>query len=464
MPQGVEDFLRDYVEALARGSAGLFVGAGLSMSAGLPGWGRLLEGMARDIGLDITKERDLVSLAQWSVNHHAGSRAHIAGLVRRTFDRDVPVSEAHRILSRLPLSHVWTTNYDQLLEAAWQQTGKVVDVKSRNGDLTTSDPEADTVLYKMHGTAGHPDEIILTTDDYELFAQSRPGFLQILGSDLASRTFLFLGLSFEDPNLTHLMATLRAAFRDTPRQHYTIMKRPSDAYEARRFDHFVRDQNRYGVRTLVVDDYAEVTKILERLERRYAQRNVFVSGSFPEDGEAKERDTISSIARGVGRIVGTRRLGLVTGLGRVVGSAALSGMIEALDGQTGAAISRRLIVRPVRDVLPLGATLEEAKRKSREDLIAQSGIMVVIGGFRQGAASKGVLEEFEMAKARGVIVLPLAATGYVARQIWDKMRAEPEVYLTKEIDAAFFEEIGPQVTSEGAILAALERCITRIVA
>ena len=69
-----------------------------------------------------------------------------------------------------------------------------------------------------------------------------------------------------------------------------------------------------------------------------------------------------------------------------------------------------------------------------------------------------------MAKARGVIVLPLAATGYVARQIWDKMRAEPEVYLTKEIDAAFFEEIGPQVTSEGAILAALERCITRIVA
>ncbi len=461
---GQDDFLRDYVEALERGRAALFVGAGLSMAAGMPGWGKLLEGMAREIGLDVDKEHDLVSLGQFYVNRYAGSRSHLAGLVRRTFDREVEVPENHRILARLPFGHVWTTNYDEILEGAFRQAGKALDVKSRNADLTTSDPEADSVLFKMHGTASHPDEIVLTKDDYELYARSRPGFLQILGSDLTTRTFLFLGLSFTDPNLGHVLSALRGSFKDSPRQHYTIMKRPSGAYEAKRFDHVVTDLHRYGIRAIVVDDHAETTKLLHELERRRAQRSVFVSGSFPEDGDEKERAFVSAIARGVGRIVGKRGLRLVTGHGRVVGSGAVTGLIEALEGRSGATISRRLIVRPVREVAPPGASLEAWKRKSREDLLAQSGVMIVVGGLRRGVPAPGVLEEFEIAAAQGSVVLPIAATGHAARQIFETMRARPEVYLNREIDPASFEELGPQTTSEATILAAIERCIGRLVA
>ena len=395
MDQGLDDFLRDYVEALERGSAGLFVGAGLSMAADMPSWVQLLEGVARELGLDVGKEHDLVALAQFYVNHHAGSRTHVARLVRRTFERDVIVPDNQRILARLPFGHVWTTNYDEVLERAFEQAGKVVDVKSRNADLTTSEPLADTVLYKMHGTAAHPDEIVLTKDDYELYSRTRPGFLQILGSDLTTRTFLFLGLSFSDPNLGYLLSAMRASFRDVPRQHYTIMKRPSEPYDARRFEHFVTDLHRYGIRAIVVDDYGDILAILRRLERRYAQRSVLVSGSYPEDGDEEERAFVTAIARGVGRVVGARGLRLVTGLGRTVGSAALTGMIEALDGLSGAGITRRLVVRPVRDILPPGASVEAWERKSREDLVAQSGIVIVIGGLRRGAVAPGVLEEFE---------------------------------------------------------------------
>lgn len=461
MDQGLTDFLRDYVDALERGSAALFVGAGLSMAADLPGWGKLLEGMAREIGLDVDEEHDLVSLAQFYVNRYAGSRTRLEALVRRTFDREVSIPDNHRILARLPIGHVWTTNYDEILEGAWRQTGKVLDVKSRSRDLTTSDPEADAVLFKMHGTASHPDGIVLTKDDYELYARSRPGFLQILGSDLTTRTFLFLGLSFTDPNLGHVLSALRRSFDDGQRQHYTILKRPSDSYAARRFEHLVTDLHRYGIRAIVVNDYAEITNILRELERRRAQRSVFVSGSFPEDGDEKERAFVTTIARGVGRLVGSKNLRLVTGLGRVVGSAAVTGLVEALDGRTAAAISRRLVVRPVREVVPPGASLEAWKRKSRENLIVQAGVMIVIGGLRRGAPAPGVLEEFEIAKTQGLVVLPIAATGHAARVIHESMRANT-AELPAEIDAASFEALGPETKDEGAILAAIERCLGKL--
>ncbi|MRG92968.1 SIR2 family protein [Polyangium spumosum] len=462
MDQGLTDFLRDYVDALERGTAALFVGAGLSLAADLPGWGKLLEGMAREIGLDVGKEHDLVSLAQFHVNRYAGSRAHLAALVRRTFDREVVIPDNHRILARLPFGHVWTTNYDEILEAAWRQAGRVLDVKSRSGDLTTSDLEADAVLYKMHGTASQPDEVVLTKDDYELYSRKRPGFLQLLGSDLTTRTFLFLGLSFTDPNLGHVFAELRRCFEDGQRQHYTILRRPSGAYEAQRFEHVVADLRRYGVRTIVVEDYAQITDILRRLERRRAQRSVFVSGSFPEDGDEKEKVFVSAIARGVGRIVGAKDLRLVTGLGRVVGPAAVTGLVEALDGRSAAAISRRLVVRPVREVVPPGAALDAWKRKSREDLIAQSGVMIVVGGLRRGAPAPGVLEEFEIAKAQGLVVLPIAATGHAARVIHEALRVMPAEDLPREVDAASFEALGAETRDEATILAAIERCLGRL--
>src|SRR5262249_1982578 len=147
-------------------------------------------------------------------------------------------------------------------------------------------------------------------------------------SDMITRTFLFLGLSFTDPNLAHVMSTLRSSFQSARRQHYTILKRPTDAYQARRFDLFTDDLHRYGIRSLVVDDYAEITGVLERLERRYAQRNVFVSGSYPEDGDPDERERIGRVARAVGRVIARRGLNLVSGFGRVVGSCVVAGVVD----------------------------------------------------------------------------------------------------------------------------------------
>jgi hypothetical protein len=458
------DFFHDYIEALERRTASLLVGAGLSMAADFPDWRRLLGGVAEEIDLDMQQEHDLPAVAQFYLNRFAGNRGRIADLVCKTFRRRPPIPDNHRILARLPYRHIFTTNYDELLERAWELHGKRMDVKSRNPDLTTSDPEADAILYKMHGTVAHPDEIVLSRDDYELYAQRRPGFLQILGSDLITSTFLFLGLSFTDPNLSYLMGTLRASFQSAPRQHFTVMKRPPGEHAKKRFQLFTDDLQRYGIRTIVVDEFSGITEILRWLEQCYAQKNVFVSGSYPEDGDEAERGFIGRVARGVGRLIARRGLHLISGFGQVVGSNTVSGMIEELYSQRAspAELAKRVTVRPVREVSPEGMTIAEFKRRYREDMISQSGIVIVIGGRRADGIAPGALDEFEIATQQKKVVLPIAATGYAARQIHDRILERPEAHLPPGLTIELFRKLGPTTQSVDDIVATVDACLTVI--
>jgi SIR2-like domain len=53
----------------------------------------------------------------------------------------------------------------------------------------------------MHGDIDHPDEAVLTKDDYESYHVKMDQFITTLSGDLVSKTFIFIGFSFTDPNL-----------------------------------------------------------------------------------------------------------------------------------------------------------------------------------------------------------------------------------------------------------------------
>lgn len=463
-----EDFAPRFADALDRRSASLFVGAGLSIAAGYPDWGSLLVGIAKEIGLDIKKEWDLPAVAQFYVNKANANRAEVTQHLVNTFkSRPRAVPANHRILARLPFDHIWTQNYDETIELAWEQASKRLDVKSRNNDLTTSYRDADAVLYKMHGTVSQPDDTILTKDDYDMYARKRSGFLRILESQLITHTFLFLGLSFTDPNLNYLMSAIRDAFTTAARTHYTILKRPPGDYDRNRFELFAADLSRYGVRVCPVDTFEEITSVLGMVERTLANRNVFVSGSYPEDGDAAEREFILKVARGVGHVIAKRGLNLISGFGRTVGAGVLSGLIDELysdgpGGASAAALARRMTIRPNRDVAPAGMSVEEFKRRYREDMIAQAGIVIFIGGLRKGEVAPGVLEELRIAVAQKKIILPIAATGYAAKQIHAAILERPGDYLPPEISVEDIRGLGEETASLEAIMSAVDRSLAKV--
>src|SRR5258706_1478640 len=133
-------FIGEYSQSIENGSAAVFVGAGVSQAAGYPSWKNLLADVAADLGLDIEKEHDLAGVAQYYLNRSLSNRLKIANILRRHFPPLKDVPRILRVLARLPIRTIWTTNYDKLIELAWELQDKCVEVKSRNQDIPNENP------------------------------------------------------------------------------------------------------------------------------------------------------------------------------------------------------------------------------------------------------------------------------------------------------------------------------------
>ena len=135
-------------------------------------WRGLLEGIATDLNLDVSKEADLLALAQYHQNSRGG-RARINQVLIEEFNRDTVLGENHRLIASLPANSIWTTNYDGLIEQAYHAARKRLDVKTTPANLAQTLPHRDAILYKMHGDRSQPQEAILTKDDYETYNERR---------------------------------------------------------------------------------------------------------------------------------------------------------------------------------------------------------------------------------------------------------------------------------------------------
>lgn len=172
----IERFIDAYVSELAAGNAAIFAGAGLSAPAGFVDWKTLLKPLAEELRLNVDKEHDLLGVAQYHVNSKANQRNLLNQLLITNFAVAAAPTESHKIIAKLPVSVVWTTNYDRLIEKAFDDEDRVLDVKYERTHFTTTKPNRTAVLYKMHGDIEHPDRAILTKDDYEKYYDSSSHF------------------------------------------------------------------------------------------------------------------------------------------------------------------------------------------------------------------------------------------------------------------------------------------------
>jgi Sir2- and TIR-associating SLOG family/SIR2-like domain len=437
-----EVFIKRWSASLELGSAAVFIGAGLSMRAGYPDWRTLLSDIARELGLDIGLEHDLAAVAQYSLNRATGKRNKLTRLIVDHFPPRSDAPEPFRILARLPLRHIWTTNYDKLAEVAWEHERKLLDVKSRNDDLSVDKHWAHAILYKMHGSVDHPSEVVIAKDDYELYRRTRPGFLQVLTGQLVSKQVLFLGFSFADPNIAHLFASIREAFRENGPEHYAIVRRPkrssgANAKKRLKIDKvrhalWVEDLQRYGIQCVEVDEYEDVDRVLRAVERRLAQQSVFVSGSLPPSASPDQRSYVEAVAREVGHVIAKNEKRLISGFGLVVGSAVTAGALGVILDGSAPNLEKSLLLRPFPQEPPSGMNVKEFQQRYRDGMIQQAGICVVICGLKERIGKRsnsliiadGVMKEFETAKRFQRILLPIGATGGAAQAIWSEVGKE----------------------------------------
>lgn len=425
----IDRFVDVYVQALRDENAAIFAGAGLSIPAGLVDWSVLMRDIAGDIGLSIDKEHDLLSVAQFHVNERGGRHRINQALINEFAERS-KITTNHGILASLPIRTYWTTNYDTLLEESLRQARKRVDVKATEKSLATTLPRRDAVVYKMHGDIALADEAVVTRDDYEAYSTTRPLFGSALQGDLVSKTFLFIGFSFSDPNLSYLLSRIRLLLGQNRRDHYCLMRRvqrddfdtqPEYDYARGRQDLQVRDLRRYGIQGLLVDSYAEYTAVLQTIEARFLRRRVFVSGSAATYAPMSD-DEGQELLRLLGAKLIEQGLDVVTGFGQGVGPYLLNGVLEGLEKEGTQSLHDRVTLRP----FPQGIADPQVRaarwRAYRRDMIATAGIALFVFGNRTDAQggielAPGVQEEFELAAESGLALLPVGGTGYLAHEL-----------------------------------------------
>jgi hypothetical protein len=435
MSATLQHFLRRYVAAVRGGDAALFIGAGLSMPVGFLDWKGLLQECADELQLDLRREHDLVAVAQYYLNAKGGERGDLTSILRTEFDRLSVPSENHEIIARLPIRTVWTTNYDTVIERAYDAAHRSVDVKRRDQDIPVVRQKSDARLYKMHGDVSEPFEMVICKEDYERYPVKHQLFQSALEVDLLSKTFLFLGFGFTDPNLDYILDHVRTLLDHDKREHYTIMRQArlswhfpkSEAeaqleYEQRRQSLRIRDLQRYGIEAILVQSFAEVTRVLRMIEQVYKRHCVFISGSAHQFGSFTE-ERLRDLCMQLGERLMRKDYQLITGLGLNVGDTVLKGALVELYRAGKSPSEERLTLRPFPRQLPVNVSEQEFNRQYRSDMITRCGAAIFIAGTsRTSPVSRGVMQEFRLACELGKTVIPVGVTGFAAREIWMTMR------------------------------------------
>jgi hypothetical protein len=463
-PDPISSFIETYVEALHDQNAAIFAGAGLSIPAGLVNWKELLRDVANDIGLDVDKEDDLITVAQFHVNERGG-RHRINQTLIQEFATRSKLTDNHELLASLPIKTYWTTNYDSLIEDSLKAHGKTPDVKTTVENLATTVPRRDAVVYKMHGDASQPDKAVVTKDDYESYESRRHLFSTALQGDLVSKTFLFMGFSFNDPNLNYILSRIRLLLGENRREHYCLLRRVQRVdfkknaeyqYALAKQELQVKDLKRYGIMGLLVDDYAHYTDVLRRIFYRYKLARVFISGSAAEYApwsEQKAQQIVQTLSGGLIH----EGFGIVSGYGLGIGAYVLNGILEELDDEGTRLLDDRVVLRPFPIAISDAAERKRRWTAYREDMLTQAGIALFVFGNKKNAAghispADGMEEEFRLAVEKRLFVVPVGCTGSMAATLHKKVLDHFDDYYPLSGYRRLFEALGhpgtpSQVTS-----------------
>ncbi|WP_340481203.1 SIR2 family protein [Vibrio anguillarum] len=451
----IEIFIRDYVKDLNEGTASLFAGAGLSIPAGFVNWSQLMQEVAHDLGLKVERESDLVSLAQFHVNENR-TRSKINRKIIEEFTENAEETPNHNIIARLPISSIWTTNYDELIEQAFAKENKVTDVKYTNKQLLNNRPKRDVVIYKMHGDANHSSEAILTKEDYEQYHQTHEPFIHALSGELTTKTFLFIGFSFTDPNLDYVLSRLNFRFTEDKKQHYCLVKKhclndaqnPDQAtldYNIRKQQLVINDLKRYGIKSLVLDDYEQITLILNEIERRFKKKTVFIAGSA-EVYDPYDKNEALGFVHSLSKKIVEKNFRIVNGFGWGVGSSVINGALEAINDKPMKYSESQLILKPFPQFESGKRKLPELWEDYRQKMISLSGISIFLFGNKmvdkELVEANGLIREFQISKEKGSICIPVGCTGYATKVITDTILENPgEYYENCELIVPLIEKL-----------------------
>jgi hypothetical protein len=231
----------ELLQQLKRSRVVPFIGAGLSITAGLPNWEHLLRALlhyangngllrpeAREIECAIDS-REFELAADELVNGLGSQFAEALTTVLR--GPNCQPTAVHRLIGSVLWPAVITTNYDDMVPMTTNSDIKRLtwlDDAALGAVLRRAEPH----LLMAHGCLDQPETIVLTVPQYRECLR-HPAYRTYLKIMCSQYSMLFLGFSFTDRDINWLLEDLRHEFGQTDVPHFAVMS-SENAGELRR--------------------------------------------------------------------------------------------------------------------------------------------------------------------------------------------------------------------------------------
>lgn len=229
-----------------------FIGAGMSASCGLPTWGGYIENQLRRMGMETDEAAKAVSAGNFEDLVDKIVEDGVGVFERRFIDAFATAkyeSSSLKVLPKLFLDVVATTNYDTVLESIFKDAGfEFSDRISGIGDsslLISALSNKTSALFKIHGNISEPTTRILSKTEYDNaygngdidFSLPLPGKLRYL---FQNRSLLFLGCSLgEDRTLSLFNSVVQELGPGMVPEHFALLELPSTISEIAKREKFL---------------------------------------------------------------------------------------------------------------------------------------------------------------------------------------------------------------------------------
>lgn len=218
-----------------------FVGAGLSIPSGYPGWTSFLEDLLPETEVDKDDFDKLIHFGKFEEAAELLSKdLSLAGFserVENSFGNSRDLDGCVRKLPYVFKSSVVTTNFDNVIERVYKESDLgSFDEKLLGGDaleLPKLLGRGERALVKLHGKASTSRSRVLTKSEYDKHYEQ--GGLETVIEVLSTRTLLFLGCGLTvDRTLSCLKNIVKRKGPDEFTRHYAFLKEENSETRVKR--------------------------------------------------------------------------------------------------------------------------------------------------------------------------------------------------------------------------------------
>ena len=204
-------------EAMNTNQLVLFVGAGASIDSGMPSWNEAIANINEKLGID--KAGDNLLVPQYYYNTHGKKKYNELMQSIFKFNQPLPTTDIHDEIVKFNVNTIITTNYDHLIEDAFEKSGQSIQVISKDKDLAYANDGK--ILIKMHGDFEN-DNFVLKEDDYLNYSNNFKLIENYIKSLIGTKVILFIGYSLSDPDVKQIINWVKTILDNDLQRAYPI--------------------------------------------------------------------------------------------------------------------------------------------------------------------------------------------------------------------------------------------------